>query len=110
MLSRSRRIIAALCALVLLAGAMAPSVALATDDDFINSSGTKANDNTSPFMVDLLILRPIGLLTLGMSAIFFVIPVVPLTLMTRPSELKAPFETLIINPAKYVWVDPLGSH
>ncbi len=110
MLSRSRRFIAAFCALALLAGCMAPSVAMAQDDDFINSSGTKANDHTSPVMVDLLILRPIGLLTLGLSSIFFVIPVAPITLMTRPSEIKHPLKTLILDPARYVWVDPLGSH
>jgi hypothetical protein len=80
------------------------------DDNFINSSGTEANNTTSPVMVDLLILRPLGLLSLTFSTVFFMVPVLPITLLTRPTELGVPFKALIIEPARYVWVHRLGSH
>ena len=86
MLNRIRRLTAATCLVALVAGATIPSSASATDS-FINSSDTEANNMTSPIMVDLLILRPIGLVTMCVSTILFVIPVAPLTLLTRPSEI-----------------------
>ncbi|MCP5044919.1 MAG: hypothetical protein GY944_28155 [bacterium] len=111
MLNRIRRFTAALCITALFAGIVLPSTASASDaDSFINSSDSEANNMTSPLMVDLLLLRPIGLVTLGVSTVLFVIPIAPLTLMTRPTEISKPFKTMVIEPARFVWSDPLGTH
>lgn len=32
------------------------------------------------------------------------------TLITRPSELDTTFDYLVMGPARYTWVDPLGEH
>jgi hypothetical protein len=106
MLNRIRRLTAAICLVTLVAGTILPSFASAN----INSSGTEANNMTSPLAVDLFILRPIGLATMCVSAVLFVIPVIPLTLLTRPSEISKPWQMMVVEPAKFVWVDPLGSH
>ncbi len=109
MLNRTRRFTATCCLVALLAGIALPLSASA-GDDFINSSGTEADNATSPVMLDLLILRPIGLASLVFSTVLFVVPVLPLTLLTRPTEIKRPFNAMIIEPARYVWVHPLGKH
>jgi hypothetical protein len=31
-------------------------------------------------------------------------------LITRPHEIGIPFNDLVVRPAKYLWVDPLGGH
>jgi hypothetical protein len=61
-------------------------------------------------MVDLLILRPLGLVTMCVSTIFFVFPVIPITLLTRPSEIAKPWDIMVAEPARFVWMHPLGSH
>ena len=61
-------------------------------------------------MVDLLLLRPIGLVSLTFSTVLFIVPVLPLTLLTRPTEIKKPFNAMILEPARYVWAHPLGKH
>lgn len=65
---------------------------------------------TSPIMVDLLLLRPVGLITMVVSTIFFVVPVAPITFLTRPGEIGKPFDIMVAEPARFVWVHPLGSH
>lgn len=109
MLNRIRRITAAFCLVALVAGITLPLSASA-DESFINSSDTEANNMTSPVMLDLLVLRPIGLVTFCVSSVLFVAPVIPLTLITRPTELAKPFKAMVIKPALFVWADPLGKH
>ncbi|MBW2292626.1 MAG: hypothetical protein JRG89_10320 [Deltaproteobacteria bacterium] len=106
MLNRIRRLTAAICVVALVAGVTLPSFVSAD----INSSDSEANNMTSPVMVDLLILRPAALVTLCVSTILFLVPVVPLTLLTRPSEIAKPFDIMVANPARFVWAHPLGSH
>ena len=109
MLNRIRRLTAAICVVALVAGVTLPSFASA-NESFINSSDSEANNMSSPVMVDLLILRPVALVTLCVSTIFFLVPVVPITLLTRPSEIAKPFDIMVANPARFVWAHPLGSH
>lgn len=109
MLNQIRRLTASLCLVALVAGITLPLSASASDS-FINSSDAEANNMTSPVMVDLLLLRPVGLLTMCVSTLFFVFPVVPLTLLTRPSEIAKPWEIMVLEPARFVWSHPLGSH
>lgn len=111
MLNRIRRFTAALCIAALFAGIVLPSAAGATGgDSFINSSDSEANNMTSPLMVDLLLLRPVGLVTMAVGTVLFVVPIAPLTLLTRPTEIAKPFDTMVLRPARFVWSDPLGTH
>ena len=36
--------------------------------------------------------------------------VAPLALLSRPDGVGLAWDRLVLAPAKYVWVDPLGSH
>jgi hypothetical protein len=109
MLNRIRQTTAAFCLVVLVAGVTLPLSASA-DDSFINSSGSEASNTTSPVMLDLLLLRPVGLVSMAVSTALFVVPVFPLTLITRPTEIGKPFESMVLEPARFVWSDPLGTH
>lgn len=109
MLNRIRRITAAFCLFALVAGVTLPLSASA-EESFINSSGTEANNNTSPVMLDLLLLRPVGLVSMAVSTVLFVVPILPLTLLTRPTEIAKPFDAMVLEPARFVWSDPLGTH
>lgn len=111
MLNQFRKLTAAICITALLAGTILPSTAMASrDGSFINSTDSEANNMTSPIMLDLVLLRPVGLATMIVSSVLFVVPVLPLTLMTRPSEIKKPFMVMVVDPARFVWSDPLGTH
>ena len=110
MLERFRRITAALCAAALLAGMCIPSAAMAEDSRYLTSSDSAATDHSSNPVADLLFLRPIGLATTAVGTLLFIFPVLPLTLITRPTEINKPFKTFVLGPAKYTWIDPLGTH
>ena len=110
MLTRTRRITAAFCLVALVAGVTLPLSASAKDNTFINSSGTEANNLPSPVMLDLLLLRPVGLVSMCVSTVLFVVPILPLTLITRPTEVGKPFNAMVLEPARFVWADPLGTH
>ena len=34
----------------------------------------------------------------------------PILAITRPTDIAAPIELLIMKPVRYTWVDPLGDH
>jgi len=72
------------------------------------SDGYDARSNASD-MVDVLILRPLGLVALGAGTALFAV-ISPVMLIARPMELGKPFESLVVAPARYVWQDPIGSH
>jgi hypothetical protein len=100
MLRRIRTTLAAIAVASLL---LAPASALAgTNIDNIGEKG-------SPPMVDVLLMRPLGLLMLGVSVGIY-IPAAAITAMTRWSELDTTTEMLVREPARFVFVDPLGSH
>jgi len=68
----------------------------------------KGSDPVSP-TVDVLVLRPIAFVTLvGGTALF--IASVPFVAITRPHEIGKPFDALVAEPARYIWMDPLGTH
>jgi hypothetical protein len=66
------------------------------------------NESASP-MVDLLLMRPLGLVGLGVSAAVW-IPAQALTMVVRPSDWEAPIDYMLKKPYEFVFVDPLGSH
>ena len=64
--------------------------------------------NASP-VVDVMILRPAGFVSLVVGTGLFLVTS-PIVLVTRPHEIGKPFKQLVVRPAKYIWVDPLGGH
>jgi hypothetical protein len=81
--------------------------AIAGDRDVHTDPGV---EKSSPPVLDLLMLRPAGILALVTGTALFIAPVMPLTLITRPSEMGRPFHGMVVKPAHYVFVDPLGEH
>jgi hypothetical protein len=63
----------------------------------------------APAMMDVLVLRPVGLIGLGISSVLWV-PAQLMTLAINPTEWKLPIDHLLAKPARFVFVDPIGSH
>ena len=101
--SWQRRLTAVLCTLTLLM-AMAGSAGATTTQ----ARSEEEDGKVSPTM-DALFLRPLGLYSLAVGIVLFV-PAAALTLITRPTDINKPFKALIVDPALYVWADPLGEH
>lgn len=60
-------------------------------------------------MVDVLVLRPLGLVGLMLSSALWV-PAELMTVCVNPTEWKLPVDHLLTPPARFVFVDPIGSH
>ena len=63
----------------------------------------------APPMMDVLVLRPVGLVGLAVSGALWV-PAEVMTLCVDPSDWKVPVDHLLTKPARFVFVDPIGSH
>ncbi len=60
-------------------------------------------------VVDALILRPIGLVvTLGGAVVYGITAAI--VGITRPKDIAKPLEPLVLAPARYTFVDPIGRH
>ncbi len=59
--------------------------------------------------LDALVLRPLGLLMTVTGFVTFV-AYAPIVVITRPTDIAEPFKSLVLGPARYTWVDPLGYH
>ncbi len=70
--------------------------------------GELENSTASP-MIDLILMRPLGLVGLGLSTAVW-IPAQLMTMIVRPSEWEAPIDHMLKKPYEFVFVDPLGSH
>ena len=101
MSNRFRRILAVIAAVLLFSTVFSTSVAAQT-----RSQSDAAN---APVAVDVLLLRPAGFLSLIVGTSLFVL-MAPIVLVTRPHEIGIPFKQLVVRPAKFLWVDPLGGH
>ena len=89
------------CTLLVLSAAPASADMLST-----NRSTQERSVNV---VFDAGVLRPLGLLvTMGGALLYGV--VAPFVAMTRPSELGKPLEPLVLRPARFTFVDPLGEH
>lgn len=94
-----RRMLAALVALVLLGAAASPAAANYRTEE----------EAGAPVVFDSMFLRPLGYLSLGVGTGLFVVSL-PIALMTRPQDIGQPWHILVVRPAKYIWMDPLGDH
>jgi len=95
----------ALAALALLA---MPAASLAGVTDDLHHTSAHESEMAPP-MLDALILRPLGLVSLAFGAVLWV-PAQAMTLLTRPTDASEPTKQLILRPVKYTFVDPIGSH
>lgn len=73
------------------------------------SSKTVIEAETAPPVFDALVMRPLGLAGLGMSAALW-LPAQAITMAVRPTEWRTPIEWMLVKPYRFVFVDPLGSH
>lgn len=93
---------ATLAVVLSLAAPAAAGNAFSRDDGDIESS--------VPVVVDLLLLRPLGLVMTALGAVIYAVPVAPITAITRPSEIAKPLGPLVVAPARFTFRDPLGQH
>ena len=98
---RFRRILAVMAAALLFSTVFSTTALGQT-----RSQGDSAN---APAVIDVMVLRPAGFLSLVVGTGLF-LALAPIVLVTRPHEIGTPFKTLVVRPAKYIWVDPLGGH
>lgn len=103
---RFHRVAVAILTLVLAVGLASPALASPFDSDKSGQDEAKSVQ----VVVDVLVLRPLGLMMTALGTVFYAVPVAPLTLITRPSDIGKPFKLLVAAPAHYTFVDPLGEH
>ena len=102
MFRRSRSFVAALAATAVLLGSAAPALAY-TDE------GLAATRKGTPWVLDAMVLRPVGLLLTIGGAVAFV-PAGAIDGQQQKTDIGKPFEQLVANPFRYTFVDPLGEH
>ena len=89
-------------ALLVVALILAPAgAAMASAEEFED----RGNVNV---LFDAVVLRPLGLMMTAVGSLIVVFPVAPIVALTRPTDLRKPLEALVLRPARYTFVDPLG--
>ena len=101
MLRHLRTLLAALAVIGLLA---APATTA-----FAGSNIGTIESEKSPAMVDLMLMRPLGLVALVVSGAVWV-PVQGFTMLVRWQDRQKPIDYMLKGPAEFVFVDPLGEH
>ena len=101
MFTRVRGFFVALAVGALLLGHAAPAAAAKTDD--------YSRTHEVPVLLDVLLLRPIGLV---MTAFGTVLAPLPMAIVgiTHPPDIFKPFKALVVAPARFTFVDPIGQH
>ena len=94
---------------LLTALAVVGMLAVPATSAFAGSNVELVENEKAPPMVDLILMRPLGLAMLATSAALWV-PAQTLTMMVRPQDWKKPIDYMLKRPAKFVFVDPLGGH
>jgi len=100
MLDRTRRFMAVLAAATMFFAAAVPTTAMA---------GTQSEAANAPVPFDVLVMRPVGFVTLGIGTGLF-LGTLPLVLITRPQDIDKTAENLVARPARFLWKDGLGGH
>lgn len=83
-----------------LAALLAASLPVLADDP-----NTVSGDKTTDMVVDVLVVRPLGLATTVVGA---VLTVVALPFTIPSGSVKESAEMMIVNPAEYTFKRPLG--
>jgi len=65
-----------------------------------------------PIVFDAFLMRPLGFGAMVGGATLFTVGVVvpPFVLAWRPTDMHKAFNSLVINPFRFTFVDPLGYH
>jgi len=63
-----------------------------------------------PMIFDILVMRPIGLTTVAVGTLFYIVPVMPIMAITRPSDIFKPLGPLVGGPVRFTFKDPIGHH
>ena len=95
----SRKVALAVAALMIATSASAESTFHPTQDP----------TGATPILFDAMILRPIGFVVTVGGFIGFVVRS-PIVAATRPQDIGKVWKEMVVKPAHYVWVDPLGYH
>jgi hypothetical protein len=71
-----------------------------------------AREDQVPVVFDALLMRPSGFVAMVAGFAIWTAGVVvpPFILAWRPPEMHNTFKSLVINPARFTFVDPLGYH
>ena len=91
-------------------GAMALVAILANpvmaSDRYTNTGGVS---DEVPVVFDAFLMRPLGLITTALGCTLWAMST-PILAITRPTDMHKTFKSLVINPARFTFVDPLGTH
>ena len=104
MFSKLRGLVATLAVCALLAVSAAPASAA----EF--ATNRPAQERSVNVLFDAFVLRPLGMVVTISGAVAYGAIIAPLVAMTRPSDIGKPLEPLVLRPARYTFVDPLGEH
>jgi ABC-type transport system involved in cytochrome c biogenesis permease subunit len=99
-----RSFVAASLTSALLLASAAPALA-----ETVSLSGNNEQSHTVPVLLDALFLRPVGMVVTALGTATFCV-IAPIMAITRPTDMGGPFKALVMAPARYTWVDPLGYH
>lgn len=102
MMKRTRALATALAVCALLLTHVGPAAASTA----LNNADREA---AVPVVLDAVFLRPIGLGMFLVGTVAYGL-IAPLMAITRPTDMGKPFQQLVVAPARYTFVDPLGMH
>ena len=97
---RIRALVAALATAALIFSLAAPAAA------FTRDMGNAPNQ--VPAVIDVLFLRPVGLIMTATGVVFYIFPVAPLTMLVRPLDIAKPLGPLVVRPGRFTFADPIG--
>jgi len=102
MMKRTRALTVALAVCALLLTHVGPAAATAS----LNNAD---RESEVPVVIDAVFLRPVGLGMLVFGTVAYGV-MAPIMAITRPTDMGKPFQKLVVAPARYTFVDPLGMH
>jgi len=102
------RSIRRIAASVLLAALVALSASTASAGNYYKYY--EYDDDPSGVVPDTLIMRPAGLVSFFLGIGMFIPAAVITTLVGQPQNIDKPFDALVVKPAKWTFVAPIGTH
>jgi hypothetical protein len=99
---RIRAFVAALATAALISSLAAPAAAFTRET---NNAPDKV-----PAVIDVLLLRPVGLVMTATGVALYVFPVAPITMLVRPLDIAKPLGPLVVKPGRFTFADPIGYH
>ena len=76
------------------------------------ASPISSREDQVPIVFDALLMRPPGFAATALGFGIFTLGVVmpPFVLVWRPNDMHKAFKSLVVNPFRFTFVDPLGHH